>query len=90
MFNTTLSDGSTRASIEGMNHDQSAYAGGLEDENADCLGIGGVLTPVMSLDEFVAEVDKTRHGNEEEDLPEDKEEEEEERWSEVSVESRAE
>ena len=54
MFGTKLSDGSTRATVEGLGADV--------DENADCEvnGIGGILSPGLSLHEFIAGVNTTK------------------------------
>lgn len=94
MFGTTLSDGSTRASIEGA-------VGAAVDENAACevTGIGGILSPPLDLDEFIAGVDtprqggrpagvfcsKGRGGSEEGTMGTREPEEEEERWSDMSI-----
>ena len=49
------------------------------DDNTDCVGVRGLLAPVMTLDEFVSGADAERAslgvGGDEE----------EEKWSEVSV-----
>lgn len=78
MFGTSLSDGSTRESIEGA---AGAHGDVDPDANVDCAGAGGILQPTMTLDEFVAGVTAERTS----EVGGKEEEQDHERWSDVSV-----